>query len=184
MTNHVAWPKHGTEWIAADIVKEMAKEDWEDDPENKGQQVRQLYLGSWVSNSASGKTYMPWACSNVSGCASCKGTGGHPLHRRKRVAKRRAARYDAVRRGYTRRGAWDNASARAWLTRQGKVSSRGKCGPSCTACGGLGSRQAYLDERWVAYTTSLLEGLGMSYEPEGDDLRAVQRRDSEEDEHG
>lgn len=175
------WPGHGTQWLPLGIKKEMAREDWEDHEEDKGTQVRRLYLGSWQNNSPSGKIYAPFACSNVMGCDSCKGMGGHPLHARSRVAKRMASRNRRIKRTFQRRGGHASPAAMRFVSKHGDTYARGMTGRNCTACGGLGSREAYLDERWVEYSEAFIESLGYCFDQSDGDLFAVECRDKPEE---
>jgi len=180
-----AWPGHGCELYPSKIREALDAEDWEDAEHNVDSygQERRLYLGSIFSCTPSGKFYAPFARSNVLDCDTCKGVGSI-LTVKRRVAKRRAvkrmkdrARYmkagplyvhrdlrDAKHAAVMRRYHLDNASKR-----------------SCTACGGMGSREAYLDECWREYAEALCESVGASLENgEGDpcDLFIVEYRDT------
>jgi len=51
------------------ILKELCGTPWEE--VEPGRRERQIYLGSWLNMSPSGKYYMPYACSNVEVCRAC-----------------------------------------------------------------------------------------------------------------
>ena len=138
------------------VRRYLDNQEWDVDG-NEEREERRLYIGTVSACYPSGKFYMPWACSNVEACASCKGQGS-TLRVKRRTAKKR------IKRGYP--------------VPSGRV--------PCTACGGLGSREAHLDERWRAYAESFADALGkVSFEHgDGDpcDLFFVEYRDVEEEE--
>jgi len=183
------------------IRKEMDREDWESDPALGGDQVRRVYLGSVLNLCPSGKFYMPWACSNVMGCAQCGGTGSLPIHRNRRVAKRMLSRHKRIMKRFDRlygpdREAHDRRfpslipsyqpsdrkAAYAYIASQPeRFTMRHLSGPSCMACGGTGSREAHLDTLWREAAEKAFEDIGLSMESgEGDgcDLFAVEYRDA------
>jgi hypothetical protein len=83
------------------IRRELDREDWEDDPENPGTQIRRLYLGSVFSLTPSGKMYAPFACSNLTPCPTCKGTGRIvPRRYKRRTQKKHIARHAYVQRRF------------------------------------------------------------------------------------
>jgi hypothetical protein len=184
----------------AKVRERLDGEDWEDDIHGDGSQVRRLYLGSVFSLTPSGKYYMPFACSNVMGCDTCKGTCyvQARLYKR-RTQKKHSARHVATQRLWERRwgaltGLWGRelnaheARAKAWLTSQPKAFRlRGFMpGSVCTACCDTsGSREAHLDEMWRLSAEAAFEAIGLSIEVgEGDpcDLFAVEYRDNPDQE--
>ena len=72
--------------------------------------VQEVYLGSILNLSPSGKVYMPWATGNLEFCPRCKGHGS-----------------------MWKTDRWDPLC-------QYKV--------ECSWCGGLGCREAWLDQHW------------------------------------
>lgn len=178
----------------ASLRAELDAEDWQDDFDNPGTEVRQVYLGSVFALTPSGKFYTPFACSNVNPCETCKGTG--KIRRlKRRVEKKRAARqarthHTAERqlRGFARRDEYghvptaDRVASRvisAWR-RAASLAS----GQSCPACNGVGSREAAQDEAWREAAEEALETIGCSLvSGEGDpcDLFAAEYRDAESD---
>jgi hypothetical protein len=140
----------------------------------------------------SGKFYTPFACSNVIGCATCKGIG-HVLSRRvkRRTLKKRASRHARVLRRFdrlygdapaayphagqadrgqgvpslgTRYRPTNKRAAFAFIDRQPKAYRMRyfSAGASCTACGGSGSREAHLDELWRESVESAFSEMGIS----------------------
>lgn len=182
----------------AKVQATIAAEDWEDDIHGDGSQVRRLYLGSVFTLTPSGKYYLPFACSNVMGCETCKGTGyvQARLYKRRtqkkhvarhmRTQKRWAARWGALTGLWGRELNAHEARAKAWLLSQPKAFRlRGFMpGSVCTACCGGGSREAHLDEIWRLSAETAFEAIGLSLEAgEGDpcDYFAVEYRDDPND---
>jgi len=175
-------------------VRELLdSEDWESDDALGGDQVRRLYLGTVFQLTPSGKYYMPFACSNVMGCATCHGTGKvFPRSLKRRTHKKMLARHARVMRKFdalygdapatyagsdsdTRPGmpslvkAWrptNKRAAFAFIDRQPaayRLRYLG-IGAQCLACGGNGSREAHLDELWREKAEKAFEDLGISLE--------------------
>jgi len=170
------------------IWERISGEEWERDSHDDDREVRSIYLGSILHLTPSGKFYTPFACSNVEACESCKGKGYLPIHKSRRVAKRRASRALLERAKFEARKRENEASARRWLRSHGPMRVWYAHGPVCTACNGGGSREAYLDELWREAAESGLASIGCyleSGEGDGCDLFAVESRDyeaSDEDE--
>ena len=172
MKEHKPHPGHGCELYASKIREALDAEGWEDAEHNTDSygQERRLYLGTVFGCTPSGKFYAPFACSNVRGCDACAGTGllaNFKARKSRALAKLGAARKHRVH-------AWpDPRSAKTYQRRR-------RAYRSCTACGGLGSREAHLDELWRAYAESVCESVGASLENgEGDpcDLFITEYRD-------
>ena len=53
-------------------------------------------------------------------------------------------------------------------------------GADCKACGGLGSREAYLDELWQAAAEEAIDSIGLSLEWEDGEAFVVEMRDSDD----
>lgn len=163
--------KHnGARFDLTALRADLDSESWEIDPEDESCETRSVYLGSILSLSPSGKVYMPWACSNVMGCDTCKGSGTViPRSYRKRTQKKHARRHARIMRRFDRLYGQSNASnalgtpslvspwrpsskpaAYAFIDRQPKRFRMRhlSLGSSCAACGGSGSREAHLDEIW------------------------------------
>lgn len=173
----ISYPGHGAQLYADEIRAALEAESWEPSDDDERQE-RRLYLGSIFGCTPSGKFYAPFACSNVAGCASCKGTGTVPRHRKVRVNQRQAARALRIRKRFDARAKVNRVAAQAWV--KGRDAWRFACGRSCTACGGSGSREAHLDERWREYAETLCESVGAFLENgEGDpcDFFIVECRD-------
>ena len=172
---HLPHPGHGAELYADRIREALDTEDWEDSYCGEGQ-VRRVYLGTVFGLMPSGKFYMPFACSNVMGCATCGGTGTLPLHARRRVTKKMVSRHAAIIRKFDRLVGSDCGSPGLLAAFRVDRSRRAACryidrfpkryrsrafyGASCTACGGTGSREAHLDELWREYAESVCESVG------------------------
>lgn len=178
-TEHKPWPGHGCELFASKIREALDAEDWEDaDPnvDSYGQE-RRLYLGTVFGCMPSGKFYTPFACSNVMGCDSCGGSGMIANHRKRRITKKRSARF---KRAYNR-PRWYRLNVTPMRHKAGTQAYR-----SCTACGGLGSREGHLDGLWSDYAASVCESVGACLvNGEGDpcDLFITEYRDTpDEDE--
>lgn len=178
---HKPYPGHGCELYADKIRQALDAEDWEEADHNTDTygQERRLYLGSVFGCTPSGKFYMPFACSNVMGCDSCKGLGTVPRFRKRRVCKRQQSRALRIRKRYEARAKVNFETAQAWV--RGRHAWRNQYGRPCTACGGLGSREAHLDELWREYAESVCESVGaclMNGEDSSEDLFIVEYRDT------
>jgi hypothetical protein len=152
-----------------------------------------VWLGTVFGLTPSGKYYMPFACSNVAGCDACKGTGILPVHRRRRIAgkwvarhRRTMARFDKLfgsEPGIPSLGAAyqppGHRAAYAYIARQPKrFRMRSLSAPQCTACGGLGSREAYLDQLWHEACEEAFAEAGIGFDCEGEDYFAAEYRDA------
>lgn len=174
--------------ILGNVRAALDKEPWEDDTENPGYQLRRLYLGTVFAWYPSGKFYTPFANSNVASCPVCKGDGSLPPHHKRRIVKKWARRHARVMRKFDAmrkpaRRALNHAAACAWLQTQPKAFRMrgGVPRPSCDFCGGLGSREAHLDELWRESAEEALESIGCSLTSgEGDpcDLFVDESRDA------
>jgi hypothetical protein len=167
------------------IKRELSGEPWEDDPEDKDRQVRRVWLGTVFGLTPSGKVYAPFACSNVMGCDSCKGTG-RILSRKERRhkkwanawAKHVARRHMVAGQVYATRAKRDAKHAKYMnVLRQYEKSTR-----VCTACGGMGSREAFLDEEWNEYVEQVAEACDAYADWSDGDLFITQSRDREDEE--
>lgn len=179
----VNYPGHGVELDVTAIQRELEKEDWEPDPEERGREVRRVWLGTVFGLTPSGKFYAPFACSNVMGCDSCKGVGS-VLSRKERRAKKwanawrkiHARTYMKAGQVYAKREDRDAAHARKMrVYHNNRKSTR-----TCTACGGMGSREAFLDEKWNEYAEAVAEACGGFADWSNGDLCITQSRDVEE----
>lgn len=166
----------------ADIRKDLNDAAWEDDPDNRGQQVRREFLGSWAALSPSGKTYAPWANSNVAGCDGCNGTGKTRSKYKQRLLTK-----------------WKNRNKvrKKWIKLYGSPTEwpphiKAKSDklnrlqllkePSCWRCGGCGSAEAHDDEVWREFMEKALEKIGAFYdENEGDIFASEVREAPDED---
>lgn len=144
------------------VRADLETEEWcEDYDVGDGREVRRTYLGSWQGLSPSGKTYMPWACSNVDECPVCFGscTITSPLKRRLRKKYRNKAlklrkhllRYYGTYRG----GKWEWPPHLCKRLFHWDELARER--PPCPRCGGVGSAEAHDDEVFTEALDTLLE---------------------------
>jgi len=126
-----AWDWHG--------IKRDAEASAEPDDECDGMLIGRSYLGSVFSLTPSGKMYAPFACSNVMGCPGCNGRG------MVRNPERNGYRHAALKQ---RRDVARSRKRFGVLGIQHADVERFRPFVSCDACGGLGSREAHLDEMW------------------------------------
>jgi hypothetical protein len=191
------------------IRADLDREDWEENREDPGTEVRRLYLGSIFGLMPSGKMYTPFA-NNLDACETCKGTG-HVIPRR---IKRRTMKKQATRHAYAMRrfdALWGEVPAtysngqddrqpmpslgRSWrptnkraafafIDRQ-PAAYRSRSfthGAICTACGGCGSREAHLDEIWQEAAESAISSIeGVWLDWIDGDAFAVESRDAEDE---
>ncbi len=169
-----------TGFVLDEIRKTLDAESWEEERNDGGDgQTRSVFLGTVFSLTPSGKFYTPFACSNVTPCPLCKGAGFFPAHPKRRIVKKWKARNDQrMRRIQRMRAAHvDEDTVRAYYTRTHSIALT----VECEYCGGLGSREAHLDELWRELAEEEMESIGASLENgEGDpcDLFATEFRDS------
>lgn len=153
---------------------------WEEEAWDPDRLVRRVFLGTVFQLLPSGKYYMPWARSNVDPCTVCGGNGSVGGHRKRRVQERALKRNAAMLRQALRR--WGPGSERV---RQ-DYKRRKRCARflprECPHCGGVGSREAYLDQLWTEEVEDELAKIGASLvSGEGDpcDLYAEQHKEKE-----
>lgn len=178
----------GDAFDVEEIRRAIDKEEWEEADESTDSygQVRRIWLGTVFGVTPSGKVYAPFACSNVAGCATCKGRGVI-LTVRERVAKKWSTKHAKARALWQKLGrTWDygDPPTKPLLAAQRAFHNYQKVTRSCTACGGLGSREAYLDELWQEHHEKLFEDYGLSFEcgDSGDYFAAEYRDTPDEDE--
>ena len=168
-----------------DVRADLETEEWcEDYDVGDGREVRRTYLGSWQGLSPSGKTYMPWACSNVDECPVCFGscTVANPLKRRLRKKYRNKA--DRLRRRLLRYHGY--YVERRWPARLSARLSRwdefGRERLTCVRCEGMGSAEAHDDEVFTEMLDTLLENEADLYIEHIDgDIFVTQYRDKQEE---
>jgi hypothetical protein len=111
-----------------------------------------LYLGTVFSLTPSGKYYMPFACSNVDPCPRCNGTGEQKNHKADSsiYASATKRRQNITKRYLESHGPfpdWPDWAQRAAKDCD-KAIEANRNPTTCVWCGGLGSREAYLDQVW------------------------------------
>lgn len=124
------------------------------EPHGEGEERRKsLFIGTVFSVMPSGKYYLPFACSNVEPCPACKGEGQRFVNRRGQARKLRKVKRQKRRlvehlfkfHGFAFEGRWpERAAARlAALRRRADYLFPVR---TCGHCGGVGSREAAMDE--------------------------------------
>lgn len=118
--------------------------------------IKSVFLGTVFALTPSGKYYMPFACSNVDACPQCKGRGSVGAHKKRRIRRKAAKRYEQMMERH--RLSYDAALSEAERKKisdkaiaeypQRQRYQRMAQGTTCTHCEGVGSREAYLDELW------------------------------------
>lgn len=164
------------------IRRDLDDEPWEDNPDNPGTQSRGTFLGSWAALSPSGKVYAPWANSNVQGCDGCNGTGRTKSKYKQRLLTKWANR-QKIRQKWIKRYGYANEWPPHILAESKKLNRLNlRKGPDCWRCGGLGSAEAYDDEKWREYMEELLEEIDAFYDEQEGDVFASEVRDKPEGE--
>lgn len=113
-------------------------------------------LGSVFTLTPSGKFYAPFACSNVMGCARCKGTGSAKNRKGDALAHEVAKAADWAYRSavMAEHGAWSSGQGPeatvARLRELEKVALAVQPERTCSWCGGCGSHEAAKDQDWFA----------------------------------
>ena len=165
----------------SEVRASVNSEDWQESMFDDGQEQRGAFLGTVFALCPSGKYYTPWACSNVDPCPVCNGKGTISQGRMQDLV------YDVLRFlqceivGQTIRNR-DKAPLTIKLLCL-LYKTRMRFAPiTCAACGGLGSREAYLDDLWHEKADLALGTVDLYLEHgEGDpcDLFATEYRDRE-----
>jgi hypothetical protein len=160
------------------IRKDLDKADWEDDLDNRGQQVRREFLGSWAALSPSGKTYAPFANSNVAGCDGCNGEGTTKSKYKCRLLTKWKNR-NKVRKKWIK--LYGNPTEwppliKAKSDKLNRLQLRKN--PTCWRCGGCGSAEAHDDEVWREFMEEALEKIGAFYDESDGDIFASEVRDA------
>lgn len=154
-----------------EVEKELNKAEPYEDPENPGEFIQTIYLGSILSLTPSGKIYYPFAHSNVDLCTRCKGKG-NIKNKHKSIKK-----VDAIDRKI-RRIANDWVKPYATLTKRQqqlidklrKTREHYDEWKTCPECYGMGSLEARLDEDWWEQLGSELDRIDAWYHgSEGDE---------------
>ena len=165
---------------------EVALKELDDaEPDEEGE--ASVFVGTVFSLTPSGKYYMPWASSNVQGCDGCNGTGTVRFSVSPRVAKK-WKNQQQIRRLWIKRYGVPSA----WPERIRRRSDRlnqllARASNVCLNCGGLGSAEAYRDERWQEFVEEELQRFGCylrAGEGNGTDLYLCTYKEIKEQEDG
>lgn len=167
-----------TSWKWDDIEAELTEEvaalkadPAEIDDEHKYEDAEQgeyrasVYLGSYVITPSS-KVYMPWACSNLTPCPTCRGTGKRPP--RNEIEDLHVAEWRRLH-GEERMD-WPGEITPAWgayIQRKNAVMDVNEDGTlGCNECDGCGSHEAYADQVWASEMSSLAKERGLVFNEE------------------
>ena len=143
------------------VVKELDSCEPYEDPDNEGQWLQTMYLGSILNLTPSGKVYYPFACSNVMGCPCCKGTGEiKNKHRRKKTIARLNKTFRLM---------WPTTHNIEKLQKMRKQIDWWKPILECPECAGTGSLEARLDQDWQEQLERELETIGAWHHESEDD---------------
>jgi hypothetical protein len=165
----------GLNWDS--ILSDLRSEPW---AWRDGQWERTTFIGTVFGLYPSGKYYTPWACSNVNPCDTCGGKGKLVRPIKRRIAKKWTNYLDRFQRLCQVRGVGWNSWAMKHNRHASFIQSRER-GHPCPACGGMGSREAYLDACFQEDLEAEAEQHGVYVtEGEGDpcDLLVGECRDS------
>lgn len=167
-----------------DVRRDLEKEEWDTDYDDRYRQVRSCFLGSWLSISPSGKIYAPFACSNVDECPVCHGAGEvrNPVKHRLRIKYKNQSEILRKRLlrdyGYHCDGKWPTKLR----DRVNQLWAKSRDGLLCPRCDGLGSAEARDDELFCEALDLFVEGEADLYiQQEDGNVYVVQQRDVEDD---
>lgn len=155
------------EWKIDTIVSRVLAAAKELDNRDETHLVQSIGLGSLIN--PSGKFYVPFACSNVSGdCPVCAGDG-HVRSIGADKVKRSRARYaaDKIRDRLSRRHGFYVDWPPLWKRLLGaadRVASECAATATCPVCDGNGSKSATDDERWREAFEDILKPHDMNLE--------------------
>lgn len=174
-----------TGWDLSKLRAALDREPWEVCDHDTSRETRSIGLGSVFQNYPSGKYYMPFACGNLDDCPVCQGTGDAKPTLKRRIIRKWKNENKRRRRLWVKR----YGSAIEWPAYIKIASDRlnkklARIDPSCSRCGGMGSHEAYDDERWREKTEEEFNSIGVSFESSDGDstyLLAVEYRDRAED---
>lgn len=144
-------PKTETNLDWDSICKELEQQEWENSID--GAQERLVFVGTVMSLYPSGKYYMPWACSNLDACPNCNGTGKTKTKKHRLLKKWKAARkrcFDLANK-FDLKGKLDELQKHGWYRYHRRASAmlhRLEEDMVCSKCNGLGSHEAYADEKF------------------------------------
>lgn len=132
-----------TGWKLDAIRAALDREAWEPSDHDPSIQVRSIGLGSVFQNYPSGKFYAPFATGNLDDCPVCQGTGdAKPM--------------------FKRFGAPINWPKAIRLASDRLNKKYAHINPDCSRCGGLGSHEAWDDQRWQEKTEAEFKSIGVS----------------------
>ena len=134
-----------------EIRKELDRTEWEDTGDHY---ERMVFIGTVFNLYPSGKYYMPWACSNLDKCKQCEGNGMVEVKKHRRLRKKwLMARSQITRRAnkFKILGNVSQLQKHSWYRyylNLAKLVTRHNLDGICSNCNGIGSREAYLDEKF------------------------------------
>jgi hypothetical protein len=146
-----------------------------------GDMEKAAYLCS-IYSVPSGKFYTPFACSNVADCPQCRGNGTVGFSPKKRIrkkAEKRVKKYFSGGEYYKKRNAPLSTCERFFKTYK-KAVKLAFGSTTCPNCGGLGSREAYLDELWHEQAEREIESINCAFTAYEESFFATQLIDDEE----
>lgn len=122
-------------------------------------------LGSYVITPSS-KVYMPWACSNLTPCPTCRGTGKRPP--RNEIEDLHVAEWRRLHGEERMDWPGENTPAwRAYINRRNAVVDANEDGTlDCNECDGCGFHEARADQVWASEMSSLAEERGLVFDEE------------------
>lgn len=166
------------------VQRDLEHAEWE--AADGGGYERKVFIGTVFQLFPSGKYYMPWACSNLDKCEECKGTGKTRRPRQRRLYKK----LGSARRKLSRltlklelRGKPVELLKHSWYRyylNSRKRFDQLEWARTCQHCGGMGSREAHLDDQFSELLEQEADQHGLSLTSgEGDpcDIFAVEYRD-------
>lgn len=142
--------------------------------------MKYVYLGSILEMGPSGKFYTPFACSNVTPCPKCKGTGGTPNkhHKKKKHDRLEVKLIKLTMATIQKYGSYWNwpPETQTKINKIRKQQRHWQQHNECDQCGACGSQEAWLDEKYWCQIEMDLEEIGAfrtSSEGDGCDVLAA-----------
>jgi hypothetical protein len=147
-----------------EILSECQFNQFQDEDDNT---IGSCYLGSLIN--PSGKYYMPFACSNLDTCVSCKGTGTNRIKKDIcRLCNGTGKRLIDDLKQFPTILEWikkDNIPVHSGWFGENYIDCNlcqgtGKISTSCKQCGGLGSNEVYKDQEFDTALDDIAEAHG------------------------